>query len=88
MFDELAHLRHREAELLETTNRYLMRARAAEANLAAYLEALKSAEAWLHRWATHNGGCRKGSRCTCGLTAVRRDLDVIVHDMILPEEEA
>ena len=41
MSDEIKHLRRREAELLETTNRYLMRARAAEANKEIAIKALK-----------------------------------------------
>jgi len=30
--------------------------------------ALRTAQAWLARWAVHVGGCRGGNLCTCGLT--------------------
>ena len=34
-------------------------------------EALKTAEAWLDRWARHIGDCPGIDDCTCGLTRVR-----------------
>ena len=37
-------------------------------------EALRSAAAWLDRWAVHVGACAGGDRCTCGLTAIRSEV--------------
>ncbi len=34
-------------------------------------EALKTADAWLDRWARHIGDCPGIDDCTCGLTRVR-----------------
>jgi len=34
-------------------------------------EALKGADSWLERWATHVGACRGGGLCECGLTAIQ-----------------
>ena len=36
-------------------------------------EALLTADAWLDRWAVHVGNCKRGNRCTCGLTRVRSE---------------
>ena len=38
------------------------------------MQALKTADAWLERWAQHVGSCRGGSYCTCGLTRVRYEV--------------
>ena len=35
------------------------------------VEALKTADAWLDRWARHIGDCPGIDGCTCGLTRVR-----------------
>ena len=42
---------------------------------AELVEALKTAEAWLARWAVHVGPCAEGELCTCGLTRVRFELE-------------
>lgn len=39
-------------------------------------EALESAAAWLGRWASHVGPCRGGNECTCGLTAIRAEVEI------------
>lgn len=54
MFDELAHLRRREAELLETTNRYLIRARAAEAVAEIAVRAFELQRMWINQPSGHD----------------------------------
>jgi hypothetical protein len=37
-------------------------------------DALKTADAWLQRWAEHVGNCAGEGECTCGLTRVRYEV--------------
>jgi hypothetical protein len=39
--------------------------------IAEMLEALKGAGNWLERWSSHQGNCKGGDQCTCGLTLYR-----------------
>lgn len=41
--------------------------------------AVDAAISWLDRWAQHVGDCKGGDECTCGLTAVRHELDIAFH---------
>lgn len=53
------------------------------------LNALKSANAWLERWASHVGNCAGGESCSCGLSAVRFEAEVMigVADALCDEED-
>lgn len=64
--------------------------------LLAAVDALRSAESWLDRWAVHVGACAAGDpswdRCTCGLTAIRAEasaalfaIDAIAPAHVAPE---
>lgn len=48
--------------------------------------ALEAAAAWLERWAAHVGNCRGGAECTCGLTAIRRDVQARCLSRASPTE--
>ena len=43
-------------------------------------EALKAADAWLERWASHVGACRGGGLCECGLTAIQYETRGALQD--------
>lgn len=43
---------------------------------ARQIDALKGAGAWLDRWAAHVGSCLGGRFCTCGLTAIRAEVEI------------
>lgn len=38
-------------------------------------DALESAKTWLSNWAVHAGRCKGGNACTCGLTAIRAEVE-------------
>lgn len=44
------------------------------------LNALKTTEAWLERWAAHVGACKGGASCTCGLTRARFEAREAITD--------
>ncbi len=43
-------------------------------------DALKTAGAWLERWAEHVGNCVGGDQCTCGLTRVRYEVAIALYN--------
>jgi hypothetical protein len=43
--------------------------------------ALQSASSWLERWAVHAGNCTGGAGCTCGLTAIRWELQMALSSV-------
>jgi hypothetical protein len=51
------------------------------------IQALKSANAWLERWAVHVGNCRGGLACTCGLTLVRYEAERALLEIEYPTDD-
>jgi hypothetical protein len=39
---------------------------------------MQTAHSWLDRWGAHAGNCRGDERCTCGLVAVRSEIDAFL----------
>ncbi len=46
------------------------------------LPAAEAASSWLERWAKHVGNCAGGNACTCGLTAVRAEIDTALTELL------
>ena len=49
------------------------------------VDALATAEAWLEAWGSHVGGCDGGSRCTCGLEAVKAEIGHAIYQAHQPK---
>lgn len=45
-------------------------------------ESAESALAWLERWAMHVGKCPADENCTCGLVAIRHELNIALQPSI------
>lgn len=50
-----------------------------EQALPMMMDALKSASSWLERWAKHVGNCRGDAYCTCGLVAIRSEVEIALQ---------
>lgn len=51
------------------------------------LSALRTAEAWLSRWAEHVGNCPGYQSCTCGLAAATHETALVIQAHDHPEQE-
>lgn len=52
-----------------------------EASKYEIIDAAKSSLSWLKTWAIHAGSCKSEKFCTCGLAAVRSELEFAISSL-------